>query len=298
MHEKVILDTRIYTLDEIYDRYIQNKIIFFDNRDYLRYERKRITKDVINALAQGIPFPPVYVSELQTGELLVLDKNNKLYYLLRLMVSGESEYDGTEIVDILYESIILYIIEYRNPQYVHMRVGAFVEDWSATQEQAVRNILYEREYRYIFKGVLSFCHWEESLVDQYNFLYFSLIQFIMDKRIRAIEYGDADKFKLLEKTYSILLDISEGKIERISSFYAEISDDIRVNRRKVIGFSTFARLDDRVKYIGFAGAWMRLMGSNNFDMLCQDRRVIAAIKNCDWSYRSIVETIDIIRGVY
>ena len=77
MYKKVILDKKTYTLDEIYDRYIQNKLLFFANRGYSQYERKRITKDVINALAHGIPFPPVDASELQTGELLVLDKNNK-----------------------------------------------------------------------------------------------------------------------------------------------------------------------------------------------------------------------------
>ena len=107
-----------------------------------------------------------------------------------------------------------------------------------------------------------------------------------------------DKFELLEETYNILLNISRGKIERISGYYTEINDDIRVHRSNMVKLSMYARPNDKVKYIGFAGAWMRLMGSNNFDMLCQDRRVIAAIKNCDWSYRSIIETIDIIRGVY
>lgn len=297
MYKKVILDKKTYTLDEIYDRYIQNKLLFFANRGYSQYERKRITKDVINALAQGIPFPPVYASELQTGELLVLDKNNKLYYLLRTMEKGDPEY-REDILDILYESIVIYVIEYMNPRYVHMRVGAFVEDWSVTQEQAVRNILYEREYQYIFKGVLSFYRWSRSLVDQYNFLYFSLIQFIVDGEIQDIAYEYADKFELLEETYNILLNISRGKIERISGYYTEINDDIRVHRSNMVKLSMYARPNDKVKYIGFAGAWMRLMGSNNFDMLCQDRRVIAAIKNCDWSYRSIIETIDIIRGVY
>ena len=102
----------------------------------------------------------------------------------------------------------------------------------------------------------------------------------------------------MEENYNILLNISRGKIERISGYYTEINDDIRVHRSNMVKLSMYARPNDKVKYIGFAGAWMRLMGSNNFDMLCQDRRVIAAIKNCDWSYRSIIETIDIIRGVY
>ncbi|RHW04578.1 hypothetical protein DXA90_05285 [Clostridiaceae bacterium OF09-1] len=297
MHEKVILDTRTYTIDEIYDRYFHKKLVFFDNKYNLQYDRKRIVREVINALVQGIPFPPVYASELQTGELLVLDKNNKLYYLLKTMEEGDPEY-REDILDILYESIVIYVIEYMNPRYVHMRVGAFVEEWSVTQEQAVRNILYEREYRYIFKGELSFYRWSKSLVDQYNFLYFSLIQFIVDGKIQGIVYEYADKFELLEETYNIILNIPGGKIERISSYYTEINDDIRAHRRNVIKLSTYARPNDRVKYIGFAGAWMRLMGSNNFDMLCQDRRVITAIRNCDWSYRSIVETIDIIRGVY
>ncbi|MFR8249839.1 MAG: hypothetical protein ACLVAT_12660 [Lachnospiraceae bacterium] len=96
---------------------------------------------------KGIPFPSVYASELQTGELLILDKSEKFRILLEQLNYENLDRDIMDrymLKDVLYSQIIIYVIDYMNPKYMHMEVGEFIEEWQPSQEQSVRNILYKR----------------------------------------------------------------------------------------------------------------------------------------------------------
>lgn len=87
-NERVVIDTRKYDIDEMLLRYKQSKIIFYEKKNVTWKRREKIIQDVTEALLRGIPFPLVYASELQTGELLILDKSDKLRFLLEHLAHG------------------------------------------------------------------------------------------------------------------------------------------------------------------------------------------------------------------
>ena len=44
--------------------------------------------------------------------------------------------------DILRTKIPICIIEYETPVYMHLRIGAYIGNWTVEQEEAVRRVLY------------------------------------------------------------------------------------------------------------------------------------------------------------
>lgn len=148
-NERVRIDIRKYSLDEMVYRYSQNKILFvIIDMDGQKGIRRKKLKETVKALARGIPFPSVYASELQTGELLILDKSEKFRILLEQLNYENLDRDIMDrymLKDVLYSQIIIYVIDYMNPKYMHMEVGEFIEEWQPSQDMSVRNILYKED---------------------------------------------------------------------------------------------------------------------------------------------------------
>ena len=60
-NERVRIDIRKYSLDEMVYRYSQNKILFCNHRyGWTKGNPKEKLKETVKALARGIPFPSVY----------------------------------------------------------------------------------------------------------------------------------------------------------------------------------------------------------------------------------------------
>ena len=81
----------------MYEQYKHGKLIFCEKSNINHVRKNSIIKEVLEALSRGIPFAPVYVSELQTGQLLVLNKSDRLKYLMEFLERGfdirsEAEY--------------------------------------------------------------------------------------------------------------------------------------------------------------------------------------------------------------
>lgn len=115
--ERVIIDIRKFDIEEIAYRYSLGKILFCEySWPTRKYQEK--TEETIKALIKGIPFPVVYASELQTGELLILNKNGRLQMLLEELRHGNIEeqmdIDSYSLNNILYSPITMYVIDYTN----------------------------------------------------------------------------------------------------------------------------------------------------------------------------------------
>ena len=131
-NQRIIIDTRTYVVDEIFERYKRGMLIFYKKGLTTKNRENKITWQVLKALARGIPFPPVYVSELQTGEMLVLDKSDRLRLLMKYLDYGYDNYEEylkiqemgywserDFLKDIFYSPIFLHVIDYMNPRYMH-----------------------------------------------------------------------------------------------------------------------------------------------------------------------------------
>lgn len=123
---------------------------------------KKTVSGLLRAIQIGIPMPIIYASELQNGDLLVLESEDRLRYLLEYIrgdfsvpIDEMSQDDENYCFDeldkknlrlaaaIMRTIFIFQIIDYRTPKYRHMEVGLFHEKWDVDREQAVRDELYK-----------------------------------------------------------------------------------------------------------------------------------------------------------
>lgn len=297
-NERVIIDTRKYDIDEILFRYKQGKIIFYEKKSVTGKLRKKIIQDVINALLKGIPFPPVYASELQMGELLILDKSDKLRFLLEYLAWENAlndkyfDYDRYLERTVLYSPVILYVIDYTNPRYMHMQVGKFVEEWTVMQEQSVWNVLYHMDnidaLEYMLRGVRHSRF--KKLKLQYYLLYYLMVDVVVSNLLNEFEYERADKFQLLEKTLEELNYRSRNDVENLSDefnrLYAEICGDI---------FFKSKNTEDKMKYLCFMYIYEKLCGKSGTYSRFELRDIQNRIENWDMSYASIRDMMKFIK---
>ena len=75
--ERVIIDIRTYNIDDFFCRYKEGRIVFYERHRITKSQWEKQIPDIMWALKRGIPFPPIYASELQTGEFLIFDKNSQ-----------------------------------------------------------------------------------------------------------------------------------------------------------------------------------------------------------------------------
>lgn len=300
-NERIVIDTRKYSVDEVFERYMCGLLIFYKKNNLTRAYRNKVTHEVLEALSKGIPFPPVYVSELQTGELLVLDKSDRLRFLMECLETNDKEYLSEKklIKNIYYSSIILYVIDYINPKYKHMQVGAFIEGWPAAQEQSIRNILYQGIEMETVQKLLSEIHYppKAELKIQYNFIYFIMTNFILYDISDYSQYQNADKFQLMEKTicelryrdYRFLKELCK----EFEDIYYLINQRDNLYRYSVL-FSG-SSVENRTKYLCFMSAWNKIQGKSFLDEMLKNKNVKNMVINCDMSYKSIKKILEYFR---
>ena len=123
-------------------RYKQGKIIFYEKKCATWKRREKVVQDIIKALLRGIPFPPVYASELQTGELLILDKSDKLRFLLEYLAHGDVLNDDKKQRGQNYLVKMMFIFMFQKEQrqkMVHLQELQCLQQWLA-YSQTVKSI--------------------------------------------------------------------------------------------------------------------------------------------------------------
>ena len=152
-----------YTVYNLYEMFMDGRLMFPFKPTALHSLQKK-AQEALDILVLSIPFPTIYVSERQDGSFVVLDSSSRLLGLLELINQkfvyksdgANKELDSWKFSEIdrhvpslssaiMEKKILVDIIEYYTPLYLHMRTGLAVESWTIQQEQAVRNVLYEGE---------------------------------------------------------------------------------------------------------------------------------------------------------
>lgn len=293
--ERARIDTRQYHVEEIFERYKRGMLIFYDKPRSFGYQRERITKEVLDALNRGIPFPPVYVSELQTGEFLVLDKSDRLRCLLEFLAKN-NVVNNFELKDIYYAPILVHVIDYINPRYMHMQIGSFIEEWTALQEQSVRNIVYKRELDWIYSE-LDYRRLHAiggNLRNQYIFFYFSMFYYVYKKKLKVFESRNVDKFQMLEEVIQKMCEESPQEIEIIlrslDDMYGAIQNIYRSSK-----YFMHMQIEKQTKYICFL--WFLKMEKGGYDIqdIFEKRIFRLEIEKCDMSYGDIMKVMDMLR---
>ena len=298
-NERVRIDIRKYSLDEMVYRYSQNKILFCNHRyGWTKGNPKEKLKETVKALARGIPSPSVYASELQTGELLILDKSEKFRILLEQLNYENLDRDIMDrymLKDVLYSQIIIYVIDYMNPKYMHMEVGEFIEEWQPSQEQSVRNILYKEDKMEIlaeFVKQIKNTRTSELLL-QYYFIYFIMAAFIKSRGLHI--YENIDKYQLLEK---VIKQFHYLTTVEWNNLYNEFEDAYRLMHQKFVKGYRYKMhsTETRMKILCF------LYLCNGFRQQVEDYgdesifqiKIKKVLESCDMSYESIMKTADIL----
>lgn len=316
--EKVIVDTRKFNIAELYERYKRGMIIFPEMRNVLSKRRNQMIREMLEALLKGIPFPVIYASEQQMGELLIFDKSNRLRYLLEyldnnyrmtggeaLSYLGESVYfddikqeNPKEARDILYSEIVFYIIDYMNPKYMHMQIGSFLEEWTISQEQSIRKILYRDDEWKILDILLSMSSSGKrpSLATRYEFENFIMFHMVASKYLEGYKENlqTADRFQLYEIVIEELKFVNHTFLQNLCRLFDEVYELVEYELRYGVGL--FQRNQVlKSKYMCFTGYLIAVDIKIPWKILVRDRNLRKIIEDCDMSYISICQSIDILR---
>lgn len=212
-----------YTLDQLYEMYIDGRLHFAKRAVAERKNDKKVLADLLDAIWMGVPVPDVYISEMQNGDFLVLESDGKLKLLISFLsgnISADIYYEHTVInngdisslhdkryVARLYDTQIgLRIVDYRTPLYLHMQIGKLAGSWSVTTEQSVREIIYDRKKIQILSDVSNttwrMIHEGEkrlfTAIDRYRTLYMVMIWLVY--RNRWQQQTNMREQQLLEET--------------------------------------------------------------------------------------------------
>ena len=316
--EKVIVDTRKFNISELYERYKRGMIIFPEMRNVLPKRRSQMIREILEALLKGIPFPIIYASEQQMGELLIFDKSNRLKYLLEYldnsyrMIGGElSNYLGENIYfgdikeenpkearDILYSEIVFYIIDYMNPKYMHMQIGNFLEEWTISQEQSIRKILYRDDEWKILDILLSMSSngKRPSLATQYEFENFIMFHMVASKYIEEYKADlfTVDRFQLYEIIIEELKFVNHTFLQELCDLFDEVYALVKYELKYGVGL---LQRDPvlKSKYICFISYLMVVDIKIPWEDLVRDRYLRKIMEECDMSYISICQSIDRLR---
>ena len=293
--ERARIDTRQYHVEEIFERYKRGMLIFYNKPRSFGKQKEKITKEVLDALNRWIPFPPVYVSELQTGEFLVLDKSDRLRCLLEFLAKN-NVVNNFELKDIYYAPILVYVIDYINPRYMHMQIGSFIEEWTALQEQSVRNIVYRRELDRIYSELV---HRRlhaigGDLRNQYIFFYFAMFYYVYKKKVKAFESRNVDRFQMLEEAIQKLCMESQQDIaiiwHSLDDMYGTNGNSYELGK-----YFMHMKIEKQTRYICFL--WFLKMEKGGYDIqgIFKNRILRQEIENCDMSYRDIMKVMDMLR---
>lgn len=189
------------------------------------------------------------------------------------------------VKNIFYSSIILHVIDYINPKYMHMQVGAFIEEWSAMQEQSIWNIIYRGvEMEFVWKLTPKMRYPSKSELDiQYNFIYFIMINFIVFHIFDDFQYRNADKFQLTEKVIYELQYQNDSFLKALCKEFGDIYYAInqREYRYRVLYSGSYAK--NRTKYLCFMSAWNNIRGGYFLEEISRNKRIKNMVINCDMS---------------
>ena len=213
-----------YSIEEIVQLYRDERLIFVrDSKAYVHsniyYNNK--TTQLIEAIDIGVPFPPLYVSEQQNGDMVVFEKDDKLYSLIRYilgydMININNEYyeKMTDFISmkenyrvlaskILRTIVSIEVIDYSTPKYLHIFAGNFIYNWTSRQEHFIREELY-KDYNIDELGQISRYLYENThkgiKLTEYEILQAASIWGIFNHLIQVDTKVKAQEQILIEKT--------------------------------------------------------------------------------------------------
>lgn len=230
--------------ERVYEMYLEGRILFPRTPVTIKLRKIKKVSDMLEELLMGLPFPAVYVSELQDGRLLILDTSDRVRCLFDFfegkLSSGYMElypelegYDirkleeeHPRITSLLYQCPLkLQIIDYLTPKYLHMQVGNHVEKWNFSREQGVRNALYGGKQAACFlerlaRRLQKVCFFSRSSLNrQYAILRIIMYRLIVRKEFSKQHASGMGLQMLLDQTFQAL---EKGSIE----WLGRLSEDI------------------------------------------------------------------------
>lgn len=217
-----------FSLENLNWMYQEGRLHFPQSKELRKYPDT--VAHLIEAIQIGIPMPVIYASELQNGDFLILESKERLHALLKFLQESfpvyvnetppyskncffhELNQKNPRLASMIFRTIFFFqVIDYHTPKYLHMETALFHEEWSASREQDIRNILYKghgiEDLNAISKYIRKISNSslpKKSFLKEYEILYMLLIWGIYRRLLpldAQISYGEQE---LLEITISEL----------------------------------------------------------------------------------------------
>ena len=318
---------------ELVEKYKNDGLIFPEIRarnDVL----VRITRESLNALLLGIPFPSICFSELQNGKLLVMDSSDKLRGIIGFLAGKISLpfdeslfYSNNDMVDYydlipdvkqdIFRSVIqTLIIRYDTPAFLQMYIGNYIGDFSISHSEAIRRELYaNRGMEEIQNAMHITGKGATNFVREYNFIVF--LSYVSNFRYMENYKNDFSFYQLEERMfdwikgkYELVIDLymlfDEARLKlrhdaiRERHFSTRLSE-IRLLERKYSNFSPFEG-----HILGLAAVSCNISHYSSESIVCKIDDILFRLKSRDYilddymkksniSYNSLVQIINHIR---
>lgn len=227
-NERDVIDIyeKRYTLQDILWMNEDGRLLFAPARR-TRTMTRNIVKNAVAAIELGIPMPPVYVSEQQNGDYLLMESKDVIYSLLQYLENNigieidpndgnrrmsfyEIDNEDPRLSGMIMRTIVpLQIIEYRSPKYMHMMAGKFNENWTETKEYKIRKIIYKESRIELVKRIREVLkaesHGLAGRLSEINIFYMLVVWMVYTNRAGADEtrYTTNEQYLLECATYEM-----------------------------------------------------------------------------------------------
>lgn len=313
-----------YTVYNLYEMFMDGRLMFPFKPTALHSLQKK-AQEALDILVLSIPFPTIYVSERQDGSFVVLDSSSRLLGLLELINQkfvyksdgANTELDGWKFSEIdrhapslssaiMEKKILVDIIEYYTPLYLHMRTGLAVESWTIQQEQAVRNVLYEGEGINRLKWLAANVNMpgESGRSKEFCVLNILLVEFVCHANRQELISGEIhDEQYLFEVTINILQKLNRQQMERINyqlEQFGNFCSDIFRGTPFGISYGKRRSLQNRsIAYLfqvcqQYQNSWIPI---DRLKRLIRDKKMWNAIGKTSYSTEGIRTIMDNLRRI-
>ncbi len=332
-HDHVYVEAASAWIDELAGDFDRKKLIFPEPAKSSN-GRAEAAEDVIKALLEGIPYPMIYLLELQNGQLLVVEKGGRLEALLdficdRIPVSKSTIGDERQFHSdrvffsdlpsvirraILRSTIEMRIARYNTPVYMQLYFANYIANMSVAGEERIRRILYADRGMGVLRGIMQELGYDKKgLKYEYEVVVFLTYVYIF---VYRIESGyKMTQYLMQEMMFSYLL-TDKNRAQELVKLYNSIREQIKMYIDSGYRNGGAERFESRYKklspayghIIGLAsaveadGLWEEKVLDTSM-MLCNafintrglDKGIRDRIENCDMSNYGIEMLIEGIR---
>lgn len=316
-NEEIRIYKKSFSLYRLYQMFCAGELICEKKVASARSSTKKQAAKALDILLMAIPYPTVYLSELQDGSYLLIESKDMLLSLLQYVdnhFACETEGYGADYTNMFFRElegrypaiassimnseIDCQIIDYGTPRYLHMKVGYYLQEWSIAREQRIWNVLYDGiavvRLEELAKAAIGYR--SSIYIREAEILRIMLVQYVAEGRIQEDYWQEGrEPYFLIEQIWAELKCMSENELydweKGISRYY---------DTYYTLGQSFLTRYDGKSRFRLSEHAYMFYAWIRGYDTerMFDERAIWRNIEKRGWSLEGIQRNLDDIQEAF